>query len=214
MDMLAGSVKDTGGLYFVTAFAGLLAPYWDRTATGTMIGMTLYTTSAHIARATLEAVCFQTREVLDVIEAESGEKLEVLKVDGGLTNSDLAMQIQANVSLSRSIPLRAHAYTQIGDFKVCRPSMRESTALGSALLAGYALGLFGWDIGRPETLAKVNTADTQLFEPSISDKKRIKMRKGWARAVERARNWRQDEDDHSGSESDDEVERIKGGGDD
>lgn len=100
MDMLAGSVKNTGGLYFVTAFAGLLAPYWDRTATGTMIGMTLYTTSAHIARATLEAVCYQTREVLDVIEAESGEKLEELKVDGGLTNSDLAMQIQANVSSS------------------------------------------------------------------------------------------------------------------
>lgn len=98
MDMLAGSVKNTGGVYFVTAFAGLLAPYWDRDATGTLIGMTSYTTSAHIARATLEAVCFQTRAVLDVIERESGEKLDVLKVDGGVTNSDLAMQIQANVS--------------------------------------------------------------------------------------------------------------------
>lgn len=98
MDMLAGSVKDTGGVYFVTAFAGLLAPYWDRSATGTIIGMTSYTTSAHIARATLEAVCFQSRAVLDVIEHEAHIKLEALKVDGGVTNSNLAMQIQANVS--------------------------------------------------------------------------------------------------------------------
>ena len=98
MEMLAGSVKDTGGVYFVTAFSGLLAPYWDQEASGTIIGLTAYTTSAHIARATLEAVCFQTRAVLDVIEKESGEKLDVLKVDGGVTNSDLAMQLQANVS--------------------------------------------------------------------------------------------------------------------
>lgn len=98
MDYLAGSVEDTGGVYFVTAFSGLLAPYWDRDATGTIIGLTSYTTSAHIARATLEAVCFQTRAVLDVIESESGVKLETLKVDGGVTNSDLAMQLQANVS--------------------------------------------------------------------------------------------------------------------
>lgn len=74
--------------------------YWDRTATGTLIGMTSYTTSAHIARATLEAVCFQTRAVLDVIEQESGIKVDALKVDGGVTNSDLAMQLQANVSTS------------------------------------------------------------------------------------------------------------------
>lgn len=94
--------------------------------------------------------------------------------------------------------------------------MRESTALGSALLAGHALGLFGWDITRPETLAKVNTADTQLFEPQISAKKRDKMRRGWTRAVERARHWRQDEDENSGSEDDEdetEIERVRGGGD-
>jgi len=80
--------------------------------------------------------------------------------------------------------------------------MRESTALGSALLAGHALGLFGWDINRPETLAKVNTADTQLFEPKISAKQRSKMLKGWARAVERARAWKTDEDDDSEEEED------------
>lgn len=90
MDILGGSVKDTGGVYFVTAFSGLLAPYWDRDASGMIIGMTSYTTSAHIARATLEAVCFQTRAVLDVIEKESGVKLEELKVDGGVTNSDVS----------------------------------------------------------------------------------------------------------------------------
>ncbi|BEJ14965.1 hypothetical protein CspHIS471_0407320 [Cutaneotrichosporon sp. HIS471] len=173
MDMLAGSVEDTGGVYFVTAFAGLLAPYWDRSATGTIIGLTSYSTSAHIARATLEAVCYQSRAVLDVIEREAGVKLDTLKVDGGVTNSDLAMQLQAD----------------IGGFKVLRPSMRESTALGSALLAGHALGLFGWDINNPETLKDVNTADSQLFSPSITEAKRRKMRRGWERAVSRARGW-------------------------
>jgi glycerol kinase len=84
--------------------------------------------------------------------------------------------------------------------------MRESTALGSALLAGHALGLFGWDINNPETLKKVNTADTQTFKPDISPKKRARMLKGWARAVERARNWRDDDDE---SESEDEEEVVK-----
>ncbi|BEI84020.1 hypothetical protein CcaverHIS002_0406240 [Cutaneotrichosporon cavernicola] len=173
MDMLAGSVEDTGGVYFVTAFAGLLAPYWDRSATGTIIGLTSYSTSAHIARATLEAVCYQSRAVLDVIEREAGVKLDTLKVDGGVTNSNLAMQLQAD----------------IGGFKVLRPSMRESTALGSALLAAHALGLFGWDINNPETLKDVNTADSQLFSPKITEAKRRKMRRGWERAVTRARGW-------------------------
>lgn len=103
MDHLAGSVENTGGVYFVTAFSGLLAPYWDREAVsglkssdqcasltfqgGMIVGLTAYSTSAHIARATLEAVCFQTRAVLDVIEKESGTKLETLKVDGELCNA-------------------------------------------------------------------------------------------------------------------------------
>lgn len=194
MDMLAGSVKDTGGVYFVTAFAGLLAPYWDRTATGTIIGLTSYTTSAHIARATLEAVCFQSRAVLDVIESESGVKLDTLKVDGGVTNSDLAMQIQAN----------------IGGFKVCRPSMRESTALGSALLAGHALGLFGWDVTRPETLSKVNTADAQYFEPKISARQRAKMIRGWERAVTRAREWHEGDDEFELEEREAAIEEEEG----
>lgn len=109
MDILCSSVKDNGGVYFVTGFSGLLAPYWDPNATGMIIGLTQYSTAAHMARATLESVCYQTRAVLDVIEQESGVKLEELKVDGGVTNSDLAMQTQAD----------------IGGFKICRPYMRE-----------------------------------------------------------------------------------------
>ncbi|ORX40088.1 hypothetical protein BD324DRAFT_616215 [Kockovaella imperatae] len=173
MDKLAGSVDHTGGVYFVTGFSGLLAPYWDQEATGALIGLTSYTTSAHIARATLEAMCFQTRAVLDVIEKESRQKLDTLKVDGGVTNSDLAMQIQAD----------------IGNFKVSRPAMRESTALGSALLAAHALGLFGWDLNRPETLSKVNTAGVDVFEPRLTDQERTRMYYGWDKAVERVRSW-------------------------
>ena len=129
MDALCSHVKDTGGVYFVTAFSGLLAPYWDPNAGGMIVGLTQYSTASHIARATLEAVCYQSRAVLDVIEKESGVRLEELKVDGesrtcqldpwndtdtlansgGVTNSDLAMQIQAD----------------IGGFRVCRPHMRE-----------------------------------------------------------------------------------------
>lgn len=189
MDILAGSVSDTGGVYFVTAFSGLLAPYWDREAAGTIIGLTGYTTSAHIARATLEAVCFQTRAVLDVIEKESGSRLDTLKVDGGVTNSDLAMQLQAN----------------IGGFNVARPSMRESTALGSALLAAHALGLFGWDLTRPETLSEVNAAGVHTFEPELEEKVRLKKIKGWNKAVDRAKKWHDIEDEDEEEEYEDEV---------
>ncbi|KIR29819.1 glycerol kinase [Cryptococcus deuterogattii LA55] len=196
MDILAGSVSDTGGVYFVTAFSGLLAPYWDREAAGTIIGLTGYTTSAHIARATLEAVCFQTRAVLDVIEKESGSRLDTLKVDGGVTNSDLAMQLQAN----------------IGGFNVARPSMRESTALGSALLAAHALGLFGWDLTRPETLSEVNTAGVHTFEPELEEKVRLKKIKGWNKAVDRAKKWHdiEDEDEEEEYENDVGYTRIAG----
>lgn len=178
MDILCSHVKDNGGVYFVTGFSGLLAPYWDPNATGMIVGLTQYSTSAHIARATLEAVCFQTRAVLDVIEKESGTKLEELKVDGGVTNSDLAMQTQAD----------------IGGFRVCRPYMRESTALGSALLAASACGLFGWDLSKPDTLSEVNTEESTIFEPQLPEKQRVKMIRGWSRAVERARAWHTTDD--------------------
>lgn len=95
---LAASVKDTGGVYFVTAFSGLFAPYWDDSAAGTIIGLSSYTTKAHIARATLEATCFQTRAIMDSMRKDANiDNLKVLRVDGGMTNSDTCMQLQADI---------------------------------------------------------------------------------------------------------------------
>ena len=148
INTLARSVTSTSGVYFVTAFSGLLAPYWDPGATGLLIGLTSYTTPAHIARATLEANAFQTRAVIDSMKLDSNDsnsELAHLKVDGGMTNGDVAMEVLADMRR----------------FEVARPEMRKSTALGSAILAGAAIGLFGWDLGRPETLARVNTARSE-----------------------------------------------------
>lgn len=95
---LANSVKDTGGVYFVTAFSGLFAPYWDDSAAGTIIGLTGYTTKAHLARATLEATCFQTRAIMDSMRKDANlSSLKILRVDGGMTNSDACMQLQADI---------------------------------------------------------------------------------------------------------------------
>ncbi|ETW78783.1 hypothetical protein HETIRDRAFT_459941 [Heterobasidion irregulare TC 32-1] len=176
---LAASVPSTGGVYFVTAFSGLLAPYWDPTATGLLVGLTSYTTPAHICRATLEANAFQTRAVIDSMQLDSKSDLKHLKVDGGMTNGDMCMDILADV----------------GGFDVVRPEMRESTALGSALLAGSAIGLFGWDISKPETLGEVNTAGSKRFTPRIDQKQRNTMLTGWQRAVERSKAWEESIDD-------------------
>jgi glycerol kinase len=170
---LAKSVPTTSGVYFVTAFSGLLAPYWDPAATGLIIGLSSYTTPAHLCRATLEANAFQTRAVIDSMELDSRARLAQLKVDGGMTNGTVAMEVLAD----------------LGGFDVVRPEMRESTALGSALLAGSAIGLFGWDITKPETLAEVNTKGSFTFAPNMAAKDRATRWKGWQRAVERARGW-------------------------
>ena len=173
INTLARSVTSTSGVYFVTAFSGLLAPYWDPGATGLLIGLTSYTTPAHIARATLEANAFQTRAVIDSMKLDSKSELAHLKVDGGMTNGDVAMEVLADV----------------GGFEVARPEMRESTALGSALLAGAAIGLFGWDLNRPETLASVNTARSTHFLPRLGEGERNEAWRGWLRAVDRSRGW-------------------------
>ncbi|KZV66311.1 glycerol kinase [Peniophora sp. CONT] len=183
---LAASVPTTGGVFFVTAFSGLLAPYWDPAATGTIVGLSSYTTPAHLCRATLEANAFQTRAVIDSMELDSKAPLKQLKVDGGMTNGEMAMEILAD----------------IGGFDVVRPEMRESTALGSALLAGSAIRLFGWDITNPETLKEVNTAGAHTFTPALSAKDRAQRWSGWQRAVERSRGW--EEGVISGGESDSE----------
>jgi glycerol kinase len=173
INTLARSVSSTSGVYFVPAFSGLLAPYWDPGATGLLVGLTSYTTPAHIARATLEANAFQTRAVIDSMKLDSKSEFAHLKVDGGMTNGDVVMEMLADV----------------GGFEVARPEMRESTALGSALLAGAAIGLFGWDLARPETLVRVNMARSTHFLPRLGEEERSEAWSGWLRAVDRSRGW-------------------------
>ncbi|KZP21065.1 glycerol kinase [Athelia psychrophila] len=184
---LAKAVNSSGGVYFVPAFSGLLAPYWDSGAAGLLIGLSSYTTACHIARATLEAIGFQTRAIINAMELDSGVSMKHLKVDGGVTNGDIAMEILADV----------------GGFDVIRPEMRESTALGSALLAGSSIGLFGWDICKPETLAEVNTMGSTEFHPTSEASVGEKRWKGWQRAVQRSLAWEEGVDD------DEEVEGKK-----
>ncbi|KAF7794405.1 hypothetical protein EIP86_005539 [Pleurotus ostreatoroseus] len=179
VNVLAKKVPDTGGVYFVTALGGLFAPYWDPSATGVIIGLSSYTTPAHIARATLEANAYMTRAVLESMKLDSKVELKHLKVDGGMTNGDMVMSILADY----------------GGFTVIRPEMRESTALGSALLAGSAIKLFGWDISKPQTLSEVNTAGDTEFKPEMAPERREKAWRGWQRAVERARGWEVGVDD-------------------
>ncbi|TFK26227.1 glycerol kinase [Coprinopsis marcescibilis] len=170
---LAAKEPDTGGVYFVTAFSGLLAPYWDPGAAGLLIGISQYTNPSHIARATLEANAFQTRGIIESMKLDSGSDLKHLKVDGGMTNGDLAMEVLAD----------------IGGFDVVRPEMRESTALGAAICAGSALKLFGWDLSKPETLKDVNDHANIVFKPKITDEVQSKKWEGWLRAVDRSKGW-------------------------
>ncbi len=126
VEALAKSVEDSGGIYFVPAFSGLYAPYWKSNARGAIVGMTRYVNKGHIARAALEATAYQTREVLDAMEADSGVKLTALKVDGGMVFNELLMQFQADVL----------------DVPVIRPKVSETTALGAAYAAGLAVGFW------------------------------------------------------------------------
>ncbi|KAJ7210447.1 glycerol kinase [Mycena pura] len=176
---LAASEPTAGGVYFVTAFGGLLAPYWDPGAAGLLIGVSQATNRAHIARAALEASAYQTRAIVECMARDAGTALAHLKVDGGMTNGDVAMQVLAD----------------IGGFTVVRPEMRESTALGSALLAGAAVGLFGWDLARPETLDEVNTRGSYEFKPALDEAAREKGWQGWQRAVERSKGWEEGVDE-------------------
>ncbi|KAI3614227.1 glycerol kinase [Moniliophthora roreri] len=179
VNTLAANESDTGGVYFVTAFSGLLAPYWDPGAAGLLIGISQYTNPSHIARATLEANAFQTRAIIESMKLDSGTELEHLKVDGGMTNGDLAMTVLAD----------------IGGFGVIRPEMRESTALGAALLAGSAIKLFDWDINNAESLAEVNTKGSTEFKPSLEESQRQKKWEDWQRAVDRSKGWEEGTDE-------------------
>jgi glycerol kinase len=168
VEALAASVEDSAGVYVVPAFTGLGSPHWDAYARGAIIGLTRGTTAAHIARATLESIAFQTGDVLRAMQEDSGITLTELRVDGGATTDDLLMQIQADVL---GVP-------------VVRPRVPETTALGAAYLAGLSVGY--WDA--PEEIDSQWQAE-RVFEPAMSrDEAGSRMRQ-WARAVERAKAW-------------------------
>ena len=167
IEMLAASVPDSGGVVFVPAFVGLGAPYWDAGARGALFGLTRGTGRAHIARATLEAVCHQTRDVLDAMRADSGLAIRELRVDGGMTTNDALLQMQADL---------------LGT-TVIRPAVTETTALGAAYLAGLAAG-FWHDTAQ---IAAQWTADA-AFEPRLSADQRESLRTGWRHAVARVRS--------------------------
>ncbi|HLW46707.1 MAG TPA: glycerol kinase GlpK [bacterium] len=165
---LAASVPDAGGAYFVPAFSGLFAPYWDMTARGAIVGLSRYVTRAHLVRATLEAICYQTRDVVEAMQRDTGLRLAVLRVDGGASRNDVLMQLQADLL---GVP-------------VVRSSVVETTALGAAYAAGLAQGV--WD--SLEAVER-HCAAGRTFEPAMPAAVRDERYAGWRRAVERARGW-------------------------
>ena len=165
---LAGSVADSGGVIMVPAFVGLGAPHWDPSARGAILGITRGTTTAHIARATLEGIAFQVADVLDAMENDSGKTLTDLRVDGGASASDLLMQLQADI---------------LGT-EVRRPRITETTALGAAYLAGLAAGVWT-DLG---VLSERWALDCE-FLPKMTDADRRQFRDKWIQAVERVKGW-------------------------
>ena len=168
IEALAASVHDNGGVYFVPAFSGLFAPYWRNDARGVIVGLTRAATKAHLARAALEAICYQTRDVLDAMAADSGVKLPEMRVDGGITANELCMQLQANVM----------------QIDVVRPRIIETTALGAAYAAGLAVGIYSdtdqlrrqWQEGRRWSADKNSDLPTTGFAQ-------------WKKAIDRTLNW-------------------------
>jgi glycerol kinase len=167
-ETLARSVADNGGVYFVPAFSGLFAPYWRSDARGAIVGLSRFNTSAHLARATLEAICYQSKDVVDAMAKDSGVNLEVLKVDGGVTANDLCMQIQADVL---GVP-------------VSKPVVAETTALGAAYAAGLAVGFWS----NTDELRE-NWNEDKRWSPDWSDEQRRTGYAGWQKAVQRTLDW-------------------------
>ena len=170
-EYFAIKVKDTNGVYVVPAFTGLGAPYWDPYARGAIVGLSRGANRNHIVRATLEAIAYQTREVLDAMQSDSGEKLAALRVDGGTVANNFLMQFQADIL----------------DVKVERPKVREVTALGAAYLAGLAVG-FWKDLEELRGKAIVE----RTFEPKETPEKRTALYQGWKKAVQRALAWEEE----------------------
>jgi glycerol kinase len=165
---LARSAEDNGGVYFVPAFSGLYAPYWNDNARGIIAGLTRYATRAHIARAVLEATAFQTRDVVRAMEKDSGIPLEILRVDGGMVVNELLMQFQADI-LNR---------------EVVRPAMKETTALGAAYAAGLATGFY-----RDTDELRASWAADKSWRPKLDETSREQLCAMWKKAVERSLDW-------------------------
>jgi glycerol kinase len=168
VEELASSVEDNGGLYIVPAFSGLFAPYWKSNARGVFAGLTRYVNAGHIARATLEATAYQSREVVDAMNQDSGVALESLKVDGGMVGNDLLMQFQADIL---GVP-------------VIRPAVAETTALGASYAAGLATGFWA-----SEDDIRNNWAEDKRWEPQMDSAKRDEYYKFWKKAVTRTFDW-------------------------
>jgi len=167
-EALAASVPDNGGVYFVPAFSGLFAPYWRSDARGAIVGLSRFNTGAHIARATLESICYQSRDVVDAMAQDSGVTLDVLKVDGGITVNNLCMQIQADV---------------LG-VAVSRPVVAETTALGAAYAAGLAVGFW-----KNTDELRENWNESQRWQPQWSPEQREEGYRRWKKAVQRTLDW-------------------------
>jgi glycerol kinase len=164
---LARSVEDTGGVYLVPAFVGLGAPYWDEKARGTLVGITRGTTRAHLVRAALEAIAYQTRDVVECVRRDSDLALAALRVDGGAAANDFLMQFQADIL---GVPVE-------------RPALLEVTAKGAAALAGLAVGFY------PDRSQLEAPEDVSVFEPRLPADRRETLYAGWKRAVERSLRW-------------------------
>ncbi|WP_130178889.1 glycerol kinase GlpK [Cryobacterium sp. SO1] len=168
IETLARTVDDNGGAYFVPAFSGLFAPYWRSDARGALVGLTRFVNKGHIARAALEAIAFQTREVIDAVNADSGVPLTELKVDGGATANNLLLQFQADIL---GVP-------------VVRPVVAETTALGAAYAAGLAVGFWG---GLGEL--RSNWQEDARWEPDMEEAERARLLRNWKKAVTKTLDW-------------------------
>jgi glycerol kinase len=168
VEALARTVPDNGGVYFVPAFSGLYAPHWNDRARGTIVGLTRFANRGHLARAVLEATAFQTWEVLQAMEKDSGVRLEALRVDGGMTDDDLLMQFQADIV----------------DRSVVRPAIKETTALGAAFAAGLAIDIFP-DLDD----LRARWIESRRWHPDMADDERQAMLASWTKAVGRSLDW-------------------------
>ncbi len=171
MEKLAAFVHSADGVYVVPAFAGLGAPHWNQYAKGTMVGITRGTSAAHIARASLESIAYQTMDVLKAMEADSGISIKELRVDGGATTNNLLMQFQADIL----------------NTKVARPKITETTALGAAYLAGLAIGYWN-NVDQIQDQWQLDIS----FGSAMKEEERASLKKGWQRAVKSAIAWADD----------------------